>query len=455
MRDLHHNADFNFHPKCGGLKITHLAFADDLVLFSRGDPISVSLLMEKLNHFGECSGLSINISKSSFHSAGINDIDLQNIKDITGFTQGCFPFRYLGIPVADSRLTIAQYSPLIDKISDCISAWAGATLSYAGRTELIKSVLQGVECFWLSILPIPAGVKSKIVQLCRNFLWSGNCTINKKPLVAWREVTLPKIEGGLGLRNSKAWNKALLSKTLWDIQSKKDSLWVQWVHQIYMKGDCFWGYTTKNADSPLIKQIMILRDEIIEAETSIEHATHKMNQWAPNGKFQSRLAYDFFRPRSAKITWPKLVWHGSLIPRHSFILWLGLKNRLLTKDKIRDYIEDQLCPLCSAQNETLDHLFFHCAIGSQIWANVKSWLGITRAMQSLKAAVKWMIKEARGTGFPAKIKRIGLACTVYYIWEARNKRIFEGKIEQPEAISRRIQIQSYRILYSLFPEYCP
>ncbi|GFZ17714.1 hypothetical protein Acr_26g0009840 [Actinidia rufa] len=123
---------------------------------------------------------------------GVCDPDLERIKEISGFPQGSFPFRYLGIPVADSRLTISQYSPLIDRISDSISAWAGAILSYAGRTELIKSVLQGVECYWLSILPIPAGVKSKIVQLCRNFLWSGKCTINKKPLVAWKEVTLPK-----------------------------------------------------------------------------------------------------------------------------------------------------------------------------------------------------------------------------------------------------------------------
>ncbi|GFZ14568.1 hypothetical protein Acr_24g0007580 [Actinidia rufa] len=199
-----------------------------------------------------------------------------------------FPALFLidiGIPMADSRLTIPQYTPLIDRISDSISAWAGATLSYAGRTELIKSVLQGVECYWLSILPIPVGVKSKIVQFCRNFIWSGKCTINTKPLVAWKEVTLPKVEGGLGLWNSKAWNKALLSKTLWNIQAKKDSIWFQWVHQVYMKGGCFWGYKIKHADSPLLKQIMSLRDEIIGAETTVERAAIRLNQWAPNGKF--------------------------------------------------------------------------------------------------------------------------------------------------------------------------
>ena len=334
LGELHHNPDFKFHPSCGGLKITHLAYADDLVLFSRGDPTSVSILMGKLNHFGDCSGLSINLTKSSFHSAGVSDTDLETIKGITGFSQGSFPFRYLGILVANSRLTIAQYNPLIDRISNSISAWAGATLSYAGRTELIKSVLQGVECFWLSILPIPTGVKSKIVQLCRNFLWSGKCTVNKRPLVAWREVTLPKYEGGLGLRDCKAWNKALLTRTLWDIQAKMDTLWVQWVHQRYMKGGSFWEYKPKHEDSPFIKQVMTLRDEIIGAETSVERAIIRLNQWAPNGKFHSKFAYEFFRPRSAKITWPKFVWHSPIIPKHSFILWLGLKDRLLTKNKL-------------------------------------------------------------------------------------------------------------------------
>ncbi|GFS40753.1 hypothetical protein Acr_00g0070330 [Actinidia rufa] len=188
------------HP----LLILHLAFADYLVLFSRGDPTSVLLLMENLNHFEDCSGLKISFSKSSFYSTGICIMDMEVIKGITGFSQGSFPFRYLGIPMANSKLSIAQFSPLIDKISGYISAWAGANLSYAGKTELKKLVLQGVECFWLSLLPIPVGVRAKIDQLCRNFLWSGKCNANKRPLVFWKEITLPKIEGGLVIRNSKA-----------------------------------------------------------------------------------------------------------------------------------------------------------------------------------------------------------------------------------------------------------
>ena len=70
-------------------------------------------------------------------------------------------------------------------------------------------------------------------------------------------------------------------------------------------------------------------------------------------------------------------------------------------------------------------------------------------MQTIKAAVKWMIKEARGTGPQAKAKRIGLACTVYHLWEARNQKLFEGKVKSPEAIIRRIQTQVQRCISSL------
>lgn len=54
------NSEFNYHPKCGPLKITHLAFADDLMLFSRADVISVCILMECLAKFGDSSGLRMN-----------------------------------------------------------------------------------------------------------------------------------------------------------------------------------------------------------------------------------------------------------------------------------------------------------------------------------------------------------------------------------------------------------
>ncbi|XP_011101679.1 uncharacterized protein LOC105179730 [Sesamum indicum] len=161
--------DFNFHPKCEKLKITHLLFADNLMLFSRGDLPCIHILMECLQEFRDASGLTVNTSKSSIFTAGIQNEELDGILARTEFGRGEMPVRYLGIPLPAQRLTVTNYSPLVDQIANCISKWTGKSLSYAGRLELIRSVIQGVECFWLQVFPLSAAVIEKIHRLCRNF----------------------------------------------------------------------------------------------------------------------------------------------------------------------------------------------------------------------------------------------------------------------------------------------
>ncbi|KAL0300489.1 UNVERIFIED_CONTAM: Retrovirus-related Pol polyprotein from type-2 retrotransposable element R2DM [Sesamum calycinum] len=110
------DSDFNFHPKCEKLKITHLLFVDDLMMFSRGDLPSVHILMECLQEFWDVSGLAVNTSKSSIFTAGIENNILCDILARTEFTRGEMPVRYLGIPLAAQRLSVRDYSPLVNQI---------------------------------------------------------------------------------------------------------------------------------------------------------------------------------------------------------------------------------------------------------------------------------------------------------------------------------------------------
>ncbi len=64
-------SDFKFHPKCHALGISHLGFADDILLLCRCDMTSVNILLQQLHIFGESSGLAINAEKSSIFFAGV------------------------------------------------------------------------------------------------------------------------------------------------------------------------------------------------------------------------------------------------------------------------------------------------------------------------------------------------------------------------------------------------
>lgn len=129
---------FKFHPKCGLHNITHLAFADDLMVLARGDRPSVQILANILTEFGEVSGLHANNLKSSLFLAGVQGVETQAIEEALHFTRGSFPFIYLGIPLSASRLRGSNYAPLIERIAELIKTWTSLTLSYAGRLELIQ-----------------------------------------------------------------------------------------------------------------------------------------------------------------------------------------------------------------------------------------------------------------------------------------------------------------------------
>ncbi|XP_075074296.1 uncharacterized protein LOC142161947 [Nicotiana tabacum] len=56
---------FQYHPRCKKLGITHLSFADDLLLFSRGDLTSISTLHQYFSQFSKASGLQANMGSNT------------------------------------------------------------------------------------------------------------------------------------------------------------------------------------------------------------------------------------------------------------------------------------------------------------------------------------------------------------------------------------------------------
>lgn len=71
--------------------------------------------------------------------------------------------------------------------------------------------------------------------LCRNLLWSAKAD-GRKAYVAWEIVCEPKNVVGLKIKNLIIWNKAILLKLLWNIQTKAGKLWIGWLETYFMKG---------------------------------------------------------------------------------------------------------------------------------------------------------------------------------------------------------------------------
>ncbi|KAL0318194.1 UNVERIFIED_CONTAM: Transposon TX1 uncharacterized protein [Sesamum calycinum] len=104
--------------------------------------------------------------------------------------EGRLPLRYLGLPLIASRLTMLDCQPLLQKIDARIRGWDG--------------------------------------------------------VVAWESVCKPIEEGGQGIRDILALNRALMSRHLWSvIKHEKESIWVEWITHYRLRDASIWTVNAK------------------------------------------------------------------------------------------------------------------------------------------------------------------------------------------------------------------
>ncbi|XP_074283241.1 uncharacterized protein LOC141607791 [Silene latifolia] len=138
---------FHYHPLCKNLKLTHLMFADDLLMFCKGDAPSILLLMKAFTSFSNASGLKMNNTKSEMFFSGIRPELKADILRVTGFQEGTMPFRYLGVPIQPGKLSKKDCNCLTEKIISRTRGLGAKKLSYAGRITLINSVLNTLHSY--------------------------------------------------------------------------------------------------------------------------------------------------------------------------------------------------------------------------------------------------------------------------------------------------------------------
>lgn len=75
-------------------------------------------------------------------------------------------------------------------------------------------------------------------------MWNG-LNAKKNDTFAWDKMCQPKCKGGVNIKCCETWNIAAVCKQIWNISSMKDSLWVKWINNVYLKGEDFWSHSTK------------------------------------------------------------------------------------------------------------------------------------------------------------------------------------------------------------------
>ena len=144
-----------------------------------------------------------------------------------------------------------------------IKSWTNRSLSFAGRLQLIQSVLLSMQNFWAGLFILPKKSIKKMEQLIRSFLWKGIELKHTGAKVAWADITCPKVEGGLGIRKIEDMNKALMARFISAVcQPSSCSIWVNWVKHYLIREHSFWELTTPSVCSCTWRKLLNMRDLI-------------------------------------------------------------------------------------------------------------------------------------------------------------------------------------------------
>jgi hypothetical protein len=123
-----------------------------------------------------------------------------------------FEEKYLGLPVPEGRMKDGNFQPVKEMLKKKFSDYAEKYASSGAKDVLIKSVIQAIPTYPMSIFKFSEGLCEELMRLTRDFRWGDENERRCMQWMSWDKITKRKGQGGMDFKELHLFNQALLAR---------------------------------------------------------------------------------------------------------------------------------------------------------------------------------------------------------------------------------------------------
>lgn len=112
--------------------------------------------------------------------------------------------------------------------------------------------------------------------------------------------------------------------------------------------------------------------------------------WEPKGTFSTKTVYQTHFKAKILCDTAKAIW-GSWTPlKCKFAMWLFIRGRVWTADRLARLPRNETCVFCNLEEENVRHLFIGYAVLNIIWSSILNWANLHQVVPTIDQSLrKW------------------------------------------------------------------
>ncbi|XP_021991319.1 uncharacterized protein LOC110888086 [Helianthus annuus] len=193
--------------------ISHLHYAEDVIFMREWSETNILNLNRILRCFYLCSGLKVDLNKSSLYGVGVEEEEIERMARKLKCKKGNMSFGFLGLAIGANMKRVKFWKPVAEKFNTKLPARKAKCLSFTERFVLAKAVMGALPNYYFSIYLAPKKVIKSLDAIHRDFIWGRKDGKNKIHWIAWNKVVRSKKYGGFGTgRLRSTWKDIVVAR---------------------------------------------------------------------------------------------------------------------------------------------------------------------------------------------------------------------------------------------------